>query len=104
MARRKAHTQGKGSRRPVMLLLNALGKRWTLRIIWELRDGALTFRALRSACDDVSPTTLNARLEMLRELGVVEHQPGEGYALTRAGVELGGLLLSLQRWARKHIS
>ena len=48
----------RGSRtgRPIMALLDLLGRRWTLRIAWELRDGPLTSRALRTACDDASPT------------------------------------------------
>ena len=34
--------------RPVMELLDLLGRRWALRVIWELRqDEGLTFRALR---------------------------------------------------------
>jgi len=38
-----------------MALLDLLGQRWTLRILWELRDAPLTFRALQNACDSVSP-------------------------------------------------
>ena len=86
------------SRRPVMRVLDALGRRWALRVLWELRDGARTFRALRAACDDVSPTSLNQRLRELRELGVVATAP-DGYALTAAGRELGVIVLALHRWA-----
>ena len=47
-----------------------------LRIIWELReDRALTSRALRTACDEASPTILQARLTELREAGFVELGP-----------------------------
>ena len=44
----------RGSRtgRPIMVLLDLLGRRWALRILWELRGGALTSRALRTACDE----------------------------------------------------
>ena len=49
-----------------MVLLDLLGRRWTLRILWELRHGALTSRALRTACDEASPTVLQARLSELR--------------------------------------
>ena len=68
-----------------MALLDLLGRRWTLRIIWELRDGPLTSRALRTACDEASPTVLQARLSELREAGLVELVAGDGYRLTRAG-------------------
>ena len=58
-----------------MALLDLLGRRWTLRILWELRDSALTSRALREACDDASPTVLQARLADLRQAGFVELVP-----------------------------
>ena len=39
------------SGRPIMVALDALGRRGALRLLWELRDGPLTFRALQTACD-----------------------------------------------------
>ena len=84
-----------------MALLDALGRRWTLRILWELREAPLSFRALRAAADDLSPSVLNARLAELREMGVVE-AGDDGYALTPAGRELGRILLKLSTWADKH--
>lgn len=50
-----------------MVLLDLVGRRWTLRILWELRDEALTSRALREAYDRASPTVLQSRLSELRE-------------------------------------
>lgn len=80
----------RGSRtgRPIMALLDLLGRRWSLRVIWELRDRALTSRELRAACDEVSPTVLQARLTELRGAGLVGHRIGEGYHLTDLGSEL----------------
>lgn len=84
-----------------MVLLDALGKRWALRILWELREGPLTFRALRQAAANVSPSVLNGRLAELRELGIVEL--GEsGYQLSEAGDELRPILLDLNGWAQEH--
>jgi hypothetical protein len=41
-----------------MALLDLLGRRWALRVLWELRDGeALTFRELQARCGGVSSTT-----------------------------------------------
>ena len=89
------------SSRPVMVLLDVLGRRWALRVLWELRDGPLTFRALRSAAGDPSPSVLNARLHELRGAGIVELGDG-GYAMTAAGRELAPTLLALDAWAREH--
>ena len=92
----------RGSRtgRPVMAALDLLGRRWALRILWELRSGPLSFRALREAAGDVSPAVLNTRLAELREAGLVESTP-EGYATTATGRELCRALEPLQDWARR---
>lgn len=84
-----------------MQVLDWLGRRWTLRVLWELRDGALPFRALQEHCDAVSPTVLNERLRELRETGIVELQEGEGYRLTAEGRRLGAVLLPLHGWAEE---
>jgi DNA-binding HxlR family transcriptional regulator len=81
-----------------MRVLDLLGRRWALRALWELRDGPRTFRALRRACDDVSPSSLNQRLAELRALGVVALGE-DGYGLTPAGSELSRIMLALSRWA-----
>ena len=86
-----------------MRLLDVIGRRWTLRILWELRNGPLTFRALQQACGGLSPTTVNARLRDLRELGVVERTE-DGYAVTEAGTELEPILLAASEWANRHLS
>ena len=70
-----------------MVLLDLFGRRWSLRILWELREASLTSRALRAACDEASPTVLHARLTELREAGFVALVPAAGYGLTR-GPEL----------------
>jgi len=93
----------RGSRtgRPVMALLDLLGRRWTLRIAWELRNGPLTSRALRAACDDASPTVMQARLSELREAGLVELLAGDGYCLTPLGRELMESFLPLHQFAER---
>ena len=100
-----ARVRGSRTGRPLMALLDLLGRRWALRVLWELRGGPLTFRALREACDDASPSVLNARLGELREAGLVARAEGEGYALTALAEELAAALQPMQgfaaRWARK---
>jgi DNA-binding HxlR family transcriptional regulator len=95
-----AAVRGSRTGRPVMVILDALGRRWALRVLWELREGSQSFRALRERCDDLSPTVLNDRLAELRELDLVEASD-EGYALTPRGAELGALLVPLDAWARR---
>ena len=100
-ALKKRRVRGSRSGRPIMALLDLLGRRWSLRILWELREATLTSRALREACDDASPTVLQARLAELRQAGFVELQPPSGYRLTEMGKELLGTFLPLHRFAER---
>jgi DNA-binding HxlR family transcriptional regulator len=84
-----------------MALLDLLGRRWTLRIVWEMREKALTSRELRAACDDASPTVIQARLAELRTAGFVEKRDAGGYQLTAQGKELLGTFMPLHRFADK---
>ena len=92
--------RGSTTGRPVMALLDLLGRRWALRVMWELRE-PLTFRALQERCGGISPTVLNRRLAELREAGIVELTDGTGYALTEEGGLLVQNLLPLDRWAER---
>jgi DNA-binding HxlR family transcriptional regulator len=100
-AARKRSVRGSRTGRPIMALLDLLGRRWTLRIVWELREGALTSRALRARCDQASPTILQTRLTELREAGFVELVRGEGYGLTGWGKDLLENFLPLHRFAER---
>lgn len=85
-----------------MALLDLLGRRWTLRILWELRGEALNFRDLQAACGGLSPSVLNGRLSELREAKLVE--AAAGYRLSALGQELlrqfGPLYEWAERWAK----
>ena len=101
-AMKKRTIRGSRSGRPIMALLDLLGRRWSLRIAWELRDDrAMTSRALRGACDEASPTILQTRLTELREAGLVELVTGDGYRLTALGRELTETFLPLHRFAER---
>ena len=99
---KKSGVRGSRTGRPIMALLDLLGRRWTLRIIWELRDDrSLTSRALRAACDEASPTIIQARLTELRDAHLVELVPGDGYRLTGLGKDLMENVLPLHRFAER---
>ncbi|MGH6709318.1 MAG: winged helix-turn-helix transcriptional regulator [Bradyrhizobium sp.] len=98
---KKRAVRGSRTGRPIMALLDLLGRRWTLRILWELRQGSLTSRALRTACDEASPTVMQTRLTELRDAGLIELLPGDGYGLTGLGLELKETFLPLHRFAER---
>lgn len=91
--------RGSSSGKPIMALFDLLGRRWVLRILWELRSEALTFRALQERCGNPSPTVLNGRLQELSESALVDLSDGEGYELTDFGKELTAHLVPLLRWS-----
>jgi DNA-binding HxlR family transcriptional regulator len=84
--------------RPIHEILELLGRRWALRLVWELRRDALGFSALREALD-VSPSVLSTRLADLTKAGIVKQDPSRRYLLTPSGRELARLLYEMNRWA-----
>ena len=92
--------RGSTTGRPIMVLLDLLGRRWTLRIVWELRERPRRFRELQDLIG-ASPTIVNTRLAELREAQLVELDEAEGYRLTGLGRELLALMLPLHRWSEK---
>ena len=87
-----------------MALLDLLGRRWALRVLWELRDGTPTFRELQVQCGDISSSVLNDRLRELRDAGIVTTEPGGGYQLTAEGHSLLEALAPLDAWAKRWAS
>jgi DNA-binding HxlR family transcriptional regulator len=83
-----------------MALLDLLGRRWALRVIWELREGPLQFRALQERCAGMSSSVLNQRLRELRTAGIVELSEG-GYQLTAEGRGLRDAFAPLDAWAKR---
>jgi DNA-binding HxlR family transcriptional regulator len=96
--------RGSRTAKPIMVLLDTLGRRWALRIVWELSraETPLNFRQLQTVCGGLSPSVLNQRLGELRALMIVEVLP-DGYALTPSGRALTAPLLELSAWAERHI-
>lgn len=94
-----ARARGSRSGRPIMVLLDLLGRRWALRVLWELRETPRTARELRAACDSASPTVLNQRLKELTGVGWVTHEAGAGYAVTEEGRRLLAVFLPLHGYA-----
>ena len=83
-----------------MAALDLLGRRWALRILWELRDGPVGARALLSSCEGLSPSVLYERLRELTTAGLVTRQD-QNYALTPLGGSLSRAIEPLNEWSKK---
>jgi DNA-binding HxlR family transcriptional regulator len=84
-----------------MALFDLLGRRWSLRLLWELRGGGITFRELQARCEGMSSSVLNQRLRELREAGIVAAGDRDGYRLTHEGAALLDALAPLHAWAAR---
>lgn len=78
--------------------LDLLGRRWSMRLVWELRRDSIAFSVMRERTG-ISPSVLSTRLGELAEAGVVERDSTRRYRLTGPGRELARLLYEINRWA-----
>jgi DNA-binding HxlR family transcriptional regulator len=91
--------RGTRTGRPLLVAFDLLGRRWALRVLWELRDEPLGFRALRERCGGMSSSVLRDRLAELTGAGLVETDEAGRYRLTEHGRSLRRALAPLSRWA-----
>jgi DNA-binding HxlR family transcriptional regulator len=89
------------SEKAVDSVLDLLGRRWALRLVWELRRSTLSFSELRERTG-ISPSVLTARLRELVAADVLERDNGRRYRLSGRGRELARILYELNRWAELH--
>jgi len=80
-----------------MAALDLFGRRWTLRILWELRAGPVGFRELQAECDAMSSSVLNTRLQELAQARLVRRRDG-AVALTGLGEAALAALEPLLDW------
>src|SRR5512135_534100 len=96
-----APVRGSATGRPLMAAMDLLGRRWTLRILWELRAGPLGAGALRARCDGMSSSVLYQRLDELTVAGLLTRDDADRYLLTDLGAALRPALGSLEAWAQR---
>jgi DNA-binding HxlR family transcriptional regulator len=87
--------------RPIMILIDLLGKKWVMRILWEMNQGPCTFRELQKRCGGTSPTIINRRIKELTDFNLIMKRQPRGYELTDLGIELIELFYPLNEWVKK---
>jgi DNA-binding HxlR family transcriptional regulator len=92
--------RGSTTGKPIMALLDLLGRTWALGIVWQLSQGSATFRELQQRCEKISPSLLNTRLKELKVLQLVESTPS-GYQLTVSGQALFTIVAPLEEWSHQ---
>ena len=90
--------RGSKTGKPIMALLDLLGRTWALGIIWHLSKGSCSFRQLQDYCESISPTLLNTRLKELKATALIIND-GNGYQLTELGHSLFTLIAPMGEWS-----
>lgn len=90
--------RGSKTGKPIMALLDLLGRTWSLGVIWQLRSGPLSFSDLQLNCENISPTLLTKRLKELQLTHLIEKNL-QGYQLTEIGLALFQVISPLSQWA-----
>jgi DNA-binding HxlR family transcriptional regulator len=85
----------------MLALLDLLGRRWALRILWELRVQPATYQALQRRCDSMSTSVLSQRLAELRDVQLIEKDQAGAYTLTESGSLLLGRLDGIDEWTQE---
>ncbi|MFI6599282.1 winged helix-turn-helix transcriptional regulator [Nonomuraea sp. NPDC050536] len=93
-----APVRGSETGRPVMAALDLLGRRWTLRILWELSQAPAGFRELQRRCERMSSSVLSTRLGELVDARLLTLHD-DGYHLTHLGEDLVKALAPLNAWS-----
>lgn len=93
--------RGSSTGRPIMAALDLLGRRWALRIIWELRGDPIGARALREVCDGMSSSVMYQRLGELVDSGLITKDVSGDYTLTPIGAGVNKALRPLDAWANE---
>ncbi len=89
-------------------VLDRVGDKWTLSVIYELRDGSRRFTDLKRAIDGISQRMLTVTVRSLERDGLVERTvyatvpPRVDYRLTALGQTLLKTAWELIDWATLH--
>ena len=95
----KNTVRGSTSGIAIMAVFDLLGRKWNMRIMWELNKAPLSFRAIQEQCGGMSPSVLNTRIKQLTEAKLIVTSL-DGYKLTQMGLSLMITLDPLRDWAK----
>jgi len=91
---------------PITKAAKILGRKWTLEMIYYLREGK-RFCELQEVVGGVNPATLTQRLKTLERAGIVNRHPISSgprhveYELTEKGRDLIDVLYALAAWVNR---
>jgi DNA-binding HxlR family transcriptional regulator len=90
---------------PTRQVINSIGDRWSLLVLYALEGGTLRFQQLRRMVDGVSQKMLTQTLRGLERDGLVRREvfasvpPRVEYSLTPLGASLSDIIAAVRTWA-----
>jgi DNA-binding HxlR family transcriptional regulator len=94
---------------PTRQVINRIGDRWSLLVLYALDGRTLRFQELRRAVDGVSQKMLTQTLRVLERDGLVSRTiyasvpPKVEYCLTPLGASLSARIAAIRSWAYEHM-
>ncbi|WAX56234.1 helix-turn-helix transcriptional regulator [Jatrophihabitans cynanchi] len=94
---------------PTRQVVNRIGDRWSLLVLYALEHGTLRFQQLRRSVDGVSQKMLTQTLRNLERDGLVRREvfasvpPRVEYSLTELGKGLARRVRGIREWAYEHM-
>jgi DNA-binding HxlR family transcriptional regulator len=94
---------------PTRQVVNRIGDRWSLLVLYALEGGTLRFQELRRTVDGVSQKMLTQTLRALERDGLVVRRihasvpPKVEYSLSPLGTGLAERIAVIRSWAYEHM-
>lgn len=88
---------------PVARVADSLGDSCTILIIRDLMTGPKRYSELGTSLRGISSRTLAKKLKGLEEDGLVQNSPKTGYALTKKGAALQGVVDAMRAYGKKYL-
>jgi len=95
---------------PTRQVINRIGDRWSLLVLYALERQTLRFQELRRTVDGISQKMLTQTLRALERDGLVHREvfasvpPRVEYRLTALGRGLSGRIRAIREWAYAHVN
>jgi DNA-binding HxlR family transcriptional regulator len=102
---------------PVAAFQKLISGKYKLRIVWDLKDGALRYSEIRNGLlrgaagsREIAPRVLSRELRALTESGLIERKdfgvvpPKVEYKLTRTGHSFVPVIAAIREWGAAHLT
>jgi DNA-binding HxlR family transcriptional regulator len=102
---------------PVAAFQKMISGKYKLRILWDLKDGALRYGEIRSGLlrgaegtAEIAPRVLSRELKALAQTGLIDRKdygvvpPKVEYRLTPKGRSFIPVIAAVRKWGARHLS